>query len=121
MFNLEPIGSRFVTFHFCCSNGHRKIYALTILSVALVRESDLKKNTKCNINSIKKWPDESKGEKKTSAYVDLSPKIKSLCKNVSNNFKTKYNRFTENIYSENKSTKVRLRNSLVKVYISEEL
>jgi len=51
--------------------------------------------------------------------VFLSPKIKSLFKDLYNNIKTKSNRFTENIYSEKKSTKVRLRNSLVKVYISE--
>lgn len=91
----------------------------TYMPVALVRESDLKINTKCNINSIKKWPDKKKGSQKTSAYVYLSPKIKSLFKNLYNNIKTKYNRLTDNIYSERKRTNVRLRNSLVKVYISE--
>lgn len=49
----------------------------------------------------------------------LSPKIKYLLNILYNNIKTKYNRFIENIYSEKKSTKVRLRNSLVKIYISE--
>lgn len=79
------------------------MYALTVLSVALVRESDLKINIKCNINIIKKRPDESTGGKKDKRL--LSPKIKSLLNILYNNIKTKYNRFIENIYSEKKINK----------------